>query len=255
LDGMRASAGMLDALMPGLEVAADRLGERPLSPAALWRTLLTTPMFTAVSPVLAPAHARNPWLPTTGYLFLHSNTTLSPEVRSFVDAGDAPVFFGLGSITSTTAREHTERMLDSVLATGGRVIAPRLAGVDESAYDPKRVLFIGFEPFDQLFGHCSLLMHHGGVGTEALGFVADVPQFITPLTIDHWYFGRRAHELGVAPAPVHLEEVSDADVWSAIEFAGRPQVRARARELGAQIRTEDGAGNAVRFLTRALRLR
>lgn len=252
IHGVREAVSMMGALDPGSEVMATHLGERPMGRWQRDARLSRLHMFTAVSPVLAPA--RHLLWPTTGYLFVPPTRPLSERTRAFLDAGEPPVHVGLGSASAPSARPHAERILDAVVDAGRRVIAPRWFGVAEDRYPAGAALFTDFEPFEQLYPRCALAIHQGGVGTQAVGFISDVPQFVTLLTVDHAYFGRRGHELGVSPAPVHLSQVRPEHVRHALAFADLPETRARVAEVGARVRAEDGLGNALRFLNRALKL-
>lgn len=252
--GAREAVSMMAALDPGLAVVAAHLGERPLGRWARDARLARFRMVTAVSPVLAPANARSRWWPTTGYLFVPPTGSLTPRTDAFLAAGNPPVHVGLGSASTPAARTHAERIIDTVVAAGRRVVAPKNLGVDASRYSADVVCFTDFEPYEQLYPRCALAIHQGGVGTQAIGFVSDVPQFVTSLTVDHAYFGRRGHELGIGPPPVHLSQVRPEHVRQALTFADLPQTRHRAAELGARVRAEDGLGNALRFLDRALSL-
>ena len=81
----------------------------------------------------------------------------------------------------------TERVVDGILASGRRAVVRRAAGVLESRWPTDRVLPIDFERFDRLFPHCHVVIHQGGVGKQALAFISGVPQFVTPLSVDHRY--------------------------------------------------------------------
>ncbi len=254
LRGTRVSMDMVGALGTGLQTVCERLGQRRLPVARQMAQFLSVPMFTAVSRYLAPAFTDHPRTPTTGYLFLRSRVPLSDRVSRFLDAGAPPVLFGLGTVTTEESAPVTERVVDAILAAGRRAVILRAAGVPESRWSADQVLQIDFEPFDYLFPRCHLVIHQGGVGTQAVAFVSGVPQLVTSLSVDHRYFGRRAHELGVAPPPVQALAVTSDQIRWAIEFADRPEVRATAARLASLIREEDGVRNAVGFLTHKLGL-
>jgi FkbM family methyltransferase len=120
-------------------------------------------------------------------------------------------------------------------------------------------------PHDWLFHRCAVVLHHGGSGTVAAAARAGVPQATLPLMFDQHYWAEKLTWLGVAPPPLSRSRILDADprapgggvaeVATAIASALRaatssPELSARAAQLGATLRAEDGVAVAVAALVR-----
>lgn len=91
-----------------------------------------------------------------------------------------------------------------------------------------------------------MVVHHGGAGTTAAGLRAGVPSVIVPFMGDQPFWGKRVAELGVGPSPLPrkgLTAESLADVITQAVTDG--EMQARAADLGANIRDEDGLANAA----------
>jgi UDP:flavonoid glycosyltransferase YjiC (YdhE family) len=93
------------------------------------------------------------------------------------------------------------------------------------------------------------VIHHGGAGTTAAGFRAGVPAIITPVLGDQPFWARRAHALGVAPAPVMRRHLTVEGLAEAITQATTDAtMRRKAADLGEMIRAEDGVARAIEAL-------
>ena len=94
-------------------------------------------------------------------------------------------------------------------------------------------------------------VHHGGSGTTAAALRAGIPQIVVPHLGDQPYWGRRMHELGVAPKPVPKPKLTALRLATAIrEVTGDPRYAAAAEVLGALVRAEDGLAAAVELVER-----
>jgi vancomycin aglycone glucosyltransferase len=106
---------------------------------------------------------------------------------------------------------------------------------------------IGDVNHQRLFGRLAAVVHHGGAGTTQTAARAGVPQVVVPIRLadnPYWAGQVAAHKVGTAlDGPTATFESLNA----ALETALAPETRARAKALGAEIRT-DGAKTAARLL-------
>src|SRR5262249_41560076 len=100
-------------------------------------------------------------------------------------------------------------------------------------------------PHDWLFPRTSLVIHHGGAGTTHSAARAGVPSVVVPFAGDQPFWADRLRRLGVAPRPLSAKRLRASTVTERLQFAERPEVRARAAALGTKMRAENGLGNAV----------
>jgi len=208
-------------------------------------------MFTD-TPLLAADPALAPW-PTpselqvkqTGAWFLADARPLSPELESFLAAGEAPIYFGFGSVH--TAKETGRAVIDAARALGRRAIVLRgwadLALVDsETDY-----LSIGETNVQALFRRVAAIVHHGGSGTTTLAAQAGTPQVVVPHMYDQYYFAERVDILGIGVAHPPATPTKDSLV-ATLQKGLQPEIAARAKSFSDAVRV-DGARNAAQFVT------
>lgn len=122
---------------------------------------------------------------------------LPDAVDAFLAAGDAPVLFTPGSAMIHGDRFFSESLravrslgVRAIFVTPNRDSAPREL--------PDSVLYCRYAPYSRLFPRCSVIVHHGGIGTSAQAMAAGRPQLIMPLTHDQPDNAHRIKKLGVS---------------------------------------------------------
>ncbi|MFC1961052.1 glycosyltransferase [Chloroflexota bacterium] len=217
-------------------------------PLANLRNAQTLTLY-AWSPTVLPRPAE--WsdeVQVTGYWFLDQAPGWEPDpaLLAFLEAGPPPVYVGFGSMSSQNPEQTAQMVLESFRRAGVRgVIASGWAGM--AADDlPDDVFLIEKAPHDWLFPRMAAVVHHGGAGTTAAGLRSGVPSIVVPTRGDQPFWGRRVHELGCGPAPIPRKKITADSLAAAMQVAtSDPVMRTRAAEVGAQIRAEDGVGQAV----------
>lgn len=214
--------------------------------------VLTPQPWLAADRVLAPWPSADDdvrvWQP--GAWMLQDRRVLPREVESFLSDGDAPVYFGFGSMASMP--NIAEVLLQTARAVGQRAIILRgwagLSIVDASLRDHDRdVLFVDEVNQQELFKHVAAVVHHGGAGTTTVAARAGAPQVVIPQMYDQHYFATRVHELGIgiAHAP-GIPTVQSLTVALDAVLKGDCSVRAAAVARG--IRTDGAQLAAQRVL-------
>ncbi len=191
----------------------------------------------------------------TGYWFPEDRAWQPPaDLQAFLEAGEPPVFIGFGSMPVRNPQKTTRILLEALKASGRRGILHAGWGGLGTQVLPDDVFMIDYAPYSWLFPRMAMVIHHGGSGTTAAALRAGVPSCVVPLLFDQFYWGARTAELGVGPAPVNFRQLSVERLREAIEQGtGDARLRQRARELGGQIRAEDGIENATRLIEEILR--
>jgi sterol 3beta-glucosyltransferase len=186
----------------------------------------------------------------TGFWQLEDQTGWEPTgaLREFLDAGDAPIYIGFGSMPFRTER-NSEIVLEAAERWGGRIVISKGWGGLDPKVLPSNIFAVGRAPHDRLFQHVKAVVHHGGAGTTAAGLRAGRPTFILPQSVDQPYWGRRVHEMGCGPAPVRLRKLTGEILAETLaDLSTNRFYAAAAADLGARLRAEDGVGKAVEVI-------
>lgn len=201
-------------------------------------------------PIDWPANIR-----TAGYWFLDEDRGWqAPQaLLGFLKEGDPPVYIGFGSMTGRDPGALTRTILEAVAQSGQRAILQSgWAGLGE-AHLPVNIFLLDAAPHNWLFPRMSAVVHHGGAGTTAESLRAGVPAVIVPHMADQPFWGSRVAALGVGPKPIPRNRLAADNLAAAIRLAVNDSgIRARAVELGAKIRAEDGVGVAVDMIDECL---
>ncbi len=191
----------------------------------------------------------------TGYWYLENAGWTPPEgLQAFIDAaerdGERPIYVGFGSMV-TESKQHIVDVVRQALTLAGKR-AVWVSGWGDLTRDdlPSTVYTLDSVPHDWLFPRVSAIVHHGGAGTAAAAFRAGVPGVILPFFGDQFFWAERGAALGVNPPPIISKQLTAEVLAQAIHMAsGYAPMAERAAALGAQIRAEDGIGEAVRIIT------
>lgn len=170
---------------------------------------------------------------------------LAAELEAFLDGGEAPVVFTLGSFV-TLARKDYYRDCARVAERLGRraVLLAHADEVDEIGDDlPDGVFAAAYIPHSQIFPRAAAIVHHGGIGTVGQALRAGRPQVVTPFLGDQFDNAERLARLGVAQVVDGKTATADA-LWRALSRLDQ-DCAAQAEKVAGLVRREDGAGVAA----------
>lgn len=221
----------------------DRLGLVPIDDVLEY--VLTDHTWLAADDTLAPVPAtpgRSVF--QTGSWVLADGTPLPAEVNAFLERGATPIFVGFGSMPA--AGEVSRLVIAAGRSAGRRIIVSRGWADLDLVDDVSDCLAVGDVNYDVLFQRVAAVIHHGGAGTTATAARAGVPQVITPMFSDQFYWAGRVADLGLGDTTPHAT-MTDASLSAALRTALLPATEARARALAGQLR-RDGAEIAARRL-------
>jgi len=97
------------------------------------------------------------------------------QLVKFIDAGEAPIYLGLGSMPAPDPEKFLNLIVEVVKKIQKRAVV--VAGWSE--FEPKEIpaeiLLIKSVPHDWLLPKCEVIVHHCGVGTCAAVLRSGVP--------------------------------------------------------------------------------
>ena len=193
----------------------------------------------------------------TGHVFYDAGhgASLAPELARFLDEGEPPLVFTLGSTMVMAAGRFYEESVEAARLLGRRAVL--LAGSDAAAQLapslPPGMLAVDQAPHSLLMPEAAAVVQQCGIGTLAQSLRAGRPMLAVPFAHDQPDNAWRATRLGVART-VRAERY---DARRAARELGQlldtPTYAARAHAVGEQVRGEDGAARACEAIEEVLR--
>jgi vancomycin aglycone glucosyltransferase len=183
----------------------------------------------------------------TGAWILPDERPLSPELETFLETGEPPVYFGFGSMRAP--QDLSQVMIQTARQLGRRAIVSRgWADLSLLADNDPDCLAIGEVNQQALFKRVAAVVHHGGAGTTTAAALAGAPQVVIPQLYDQHYWAQRIHYLGIGTAHAPGTPTTNS-LTSVLEHTLQPGVAARAHSIAAAVRTDGAQVAAQRLIT------
>jgi sterol 3beta-glucosyltransferase len=196
----------------------------------------------------------NPHIHQHGYWIVEEPSTYqpSPELASFLEHGEKPVYVGFGSMLDKADGERVGHIVVEALAMAGK--RGVLSGMGRLENLPDNIISVDNVPHTWLFPRMAAVCHHGGAGTSAAGFLAGVPSIIIPFALDQHAWARRSFDLGIGSKPLPFKKLNAVRLSEAIAFAARREVCEKAKTTGRLIAAETGARDCALVIARAVEI-
>ena len=251
-------------------------GLPPLTPDDLWSLWFdpAQPTINGWSSVISPSLPDWPEsVHVTGYWAMDVKDQVakfqpSAELRAFLEAGEPPVYLGWGSMVAGTSEQISRFAVEAAMGAGVRAVV--LGGwaalsLDSLPVGPLReyaaanvLFYAGSLAHEWLFPRCAAAVHHGGAGTVAAVLRCGIPNIVTPVFIDQFYWARRVQALRVGVGfSEPLRSIGAPALAAAIkECLTSPEIKATAKTLGKQLKDErPGAETAADVVAEVARQR
>jgi len=194
-----------------------------------------------------PANAR-----ITGFAFYDRHEPMPQALAEFLDAGDPPIVFTLGSAAVFDPGEFYRASAEAARLLGRRAVllvgpeSPPVLEADE------RIAVAPYAPFSELFPRAAAIVHQGGIGTTAQALRAGHPMVIVPFSHDQPDNAARMVRLGVGRviARRRYSAVTAAEALRAV--LEQPSYAACAAGAAAQVQRENGASAAADVVEQVL---
>jgi len=174
------------------------------------------------------------------------NAELPGHLKKFLDEGEAPLVFTLGSAAVLAAGDFYEQSARVATKLGVRAVL--VVGTDPRNRPqqdlPGSICVAEYAPYSKLFPRASLVVHQGGVGTTAQCLRAGRPMLIMPYSHDQPDNARRMRRLGVARVIQRKGYKAGRVARKIRAMLAEPKVDARAREVAAELAHENGVSAA-----------
>jgi rhamnosyltransferase subunit B len=178
---------------------------------------------------------------------------LDPALEEFLDKGEPPVVFTLGSSAIWAAEDFYTESAKAAQALGVRALL--LIGEERNrpAQLPEGVAAFDYAPYGELLPRTRAVVHQGGIGTTAQGLRAGVPSLVVPFSHDQFDNGSRVARTGAGrwlPRPKYNAASAARELRAMLTDES---YTSRAAEVGRQVRSEDGASAAADAIEEVLR--
>ncbi|MGW6033541.1 glycosyltransferase [Gordonia terrae] len=188
--------------------------------------------------------------PTVGFLGLPGDcpVTGSDALASWLDAGDAPVYVGFGSMPLRGEESILRAVAELGRRLGRRILVcagwSELGAEVRSGVESDAVRVETQVDHRTVFGRCAVVVHHGGAGTTAAVLRAGRPSVICWYGADQPFWGAELERLGVGVSMPMARAGRDLDVdrlCDAVAAMLDPAVADRAARLTTVLVSEDAA--------------
>jgi len=184
----------------------------------------------------------------TGFPFYDASGArpADPDLIRFLDAGEAPVVFTLGSSAVWIAGDFYQTAIAAmrklrrraVLLAGEQTASLRASGL------PDTMTAFDYAPHSFVMPRASVVVHQGGVGTTGQALRSGRPQLVVPFGQDQPDNARRCVALGVARTISRSSFTPHRVVDHLRELLRDQGYARRAAEVGAAVRGENGTQTA-----------
>lgn len=180
----------------------------------------------------------------TGFCFYDGADDLQemPDaLNEFLDAGDPPIVFTLGSAAVMDPGDFFEESIHAAKILKRRAVL--LYGVFNVPPAGLTDDIVGFDyaPFSRLFPRAACVVHQGGVGTTRQVLRAGVPHLIMPYSHDQPDNAARCRRLGVAEEISRRSYTAESAARKLSNILGADSYTENAARCGEIVRTEGGA--------------
>ncbi|KIA64835.1 glycosyltransferase [Nocardia vulneris] len=200
--------------------------------------------------------------PFTGFLTLDEATRAAvgdlagdhASILSWIEAGEAPVFFGFGSMPI----RDTAAVLAMATEVAARLSVRALVSAGWSDLDVAaaqagpEVKVVGPFAHDVVFPHCVAAVHHGGIGTLFESLRAGLPTLVCSVSFEQPMWGGQVERLGVG-AHLKFTQLTTDRLEQGVAALLTTERRSRAAEFARTLRTEGASAYAADLVEAAAR--
>ncbi|HBY76474.1 MAG TPA: glycosyl transferase, partial [Cyanobacteria bacterium UBA11148] len=190
----------------------------------------------------------------TGFAFYDGSeggAELTPELKEFLNAGEAPIIFTLGSAAVMAPGNFYEESIQAAKRLNRRAVL--LIGKNPPPdHLSEGIIAVKYTPYSQIFPRACVIVHQGGIGTTAQALRAGCPTLVMPYTHDQPDNAARVERLGTS-------QIIPRKQYSAVRVAKQlhqlldtPNYGAKAAEIGRIIQSENGVGVACDAIEKQL---
>lgn len=178
----------------------------------------------------------------TGFTFYDGSEAgeqLSPELQEFLERGESPIVFTLGSAAVMTPGNFYDESVNAAKHLNRRavlLIGKNIPPVNLS----EDIIAVNYAPHSQIFPQACAVVHQGGIGTTAQGLRAGRPTLVMPYCHDQPDNGARVERLGTGRT-ITRQQYSAIKVAKQLQaLLENPDYATKARKIRQILQKEKG---------------
>ncbi|MUG95055.1 glycosyltransferase [Scytonema sp. UIC 10036] len=177
---------------------------------------------------------------------------LTPALKQFLEAGEPPIVFTLGSAAVMDSGNFYQESIEAAKQLNRRAVL-LIGNNDLHENLSPDIVAVNYAPYSQIFPRACAIVHQGGIGTTAQALRAGRPTLIMPYSHDQPDNAARVKRLGTSRT-ISRKQYSAARVAKELsKLLGNPNYAANAARIGRIIQAEDGVGVACNAIEKQLR--
>lgn len=199
------------------------------------------------------------WAPNTvvtGFAFYDGNRErgLAPELKQFLESGEPPIIFTLGSAAVLSPGDFYEASVQAAKKLDRRAVL--LVGNNPPPENlPESIVAFDYAPYSEIFPHACAIVHQGGVGTTAQGLRSGRPTLVVPYSHDQPDNAARLERLGTSRTIPRKQYSASRVVKELRELLGNSSYATTAAEIGHIVQAEHGVAVACDAIEKQLLLK
>jgi len=176
------------------------------------------------------------------------------ELFEFLDAGEPPILFTLGSSLVWIAKDFYRVSIEAAQQLGKRALL--LVGDKRNLLQtklPDGVAAFDYAPHSVVMPRASVIVHQGGIGTTGQALRAGRPMLVVPFGQDQPDNARRCVRLGLARTLPYPRFTTPRVVTELSHLLNNPAYRQQAEKVGHEVEEEQGTKRACDAIEQVLR--
>jgi rhamnosyltransferase subunit B len=201
---------------------------------------LVLAMFSSVLAKPQPDWAKNTVV--TGFTFYEGDLNqgkLPLQLQQFLDAGEAPIVFTLGSAAVMVPGTFYQESIRAVTQLNRRAVLLIGKNTPPDRFS-KDIIAIDYVPYSQIFPRACAIVHQGGIGTTAQALRAGRPTLIMPYSYDQPDNAARVKRLGTSRTIERKHYIAAIVAKELKALLENPNYATKAVEIGRIIQMENG---------------
>jgi UDP:flavonoid glycosyltransferase YjiC (YdhE family) len=191
----------------------------------------------------------------TGFCFYDGQKdtgTMPEELADYLDAGEPPIVFTLGSAAVLDPGDFFQESLEAAKNLGRRAVL--LHGYENGPLKGlnSEIVAFPYAPYSMVFPKAACIVHQGGVGTTGQVLRAGVPHLIMPFGHDQPDNAARCRRFGVAEIVRRSNYTASTASAALRKILNGPQYYEKANEAAKIVAGEGGTAAACDAIEMAL---